>query len=135
MNARHRTFLLRMFLCGVCCAAVAIPATLWLRRASLRVRVFDSKFHALSVAVLRSSEDRFYLGNPIEGRVRGFLRDRCHLNIKPIRELSGSARSLSGSNGCIFLMCYSCEAAPTPNVTSAELVDSSGAVLGVGGTW
>src|SRR6185436_10380171 len=131
MNARHKTLLLRTLLCGVCCASVAILATLWLSRSSLRVRVFDSKFHVLSVRVLRSSDDMFYLGNPLEGRVRGFLRDRCHLNVKTIRELSGAARSLSGSNGCTFILRYSCEAAPSPDVMYAELVDCSDAAVGI----
>ena len=135
MSARHKILLRRTLLCGVCCASVAIPATLWLSRSSLRVRVFDSKFHVLSVSVLRSGDDRFYLGNPLEGRVRGFLRDRCHLKVKPMRELSGVARSFSGSNGCTFILRSSCEAAPSPDVMYAELVDCSGAALGVGGCW
>lgn len=133
MSARHKTLLWRTLLCAACCVLVAIGAAVWSCGSSLQVRVFDSRFHVLSVKVLRTRNDRFYVGNQFEGCARSFLRDRCHLRVKPLADVSDLYRVASGDGGCTLALRYSCEVTASPVSPEAELVDCSGASLGLGG--
>jgi hypothetical protein len=134
MSARHKTLLLGALLCAACGVLLGIATAVWLCRCALRVRVFDSTFHVLSVRVLRNPTDSFYLGNQLEGRVRGFLRNQCHLRVKPLFNVSADPMTgFFGDDGCTFALRYSCEATPSPVPLDAELVDCSGASFGLGG--
>ena len=130
MSTRQKARLLRTLLCATLCVALAIAAVVWFCSTPLRVRVFDPKFRVLSVRVLRNRNDQFYLGNQFEGRLRAFLRDRCHLNVKPLADVSVLPRDGS----CTLALRYSFEVNPSASLSpDAELVDCSGTAMGVGG--
>lgn len=60
----------------------------------VKVVASDPRFHLLSARLLTSTNESFYLGNPIEGRVRDFLRFRCHLKVKLVPNVTPLAFSL-----------------------------------------
>src|ERR1041385_7524857 len=68
--------------------ALVVATMLALGSSPVRIRIVDSRFHPLAVAILRDGNDPFYLGNQTEGRLRDFLQKKCQLNIKPAGNLS-----------------------------------------------
>lgn len=103
-----------------------------------RVTVLDSRFCVLSVKVLRSTNDSFYLGNPTEGRLRDLLRQRFHLNVKPIANLAAIARVFNlnppREQVTSFAIRFSLKSSPsTMPELGAELQDASGVVVPAGG--
>ncbi len=95
---------------GVIVAMTASPEP------SLRVKVLDPRFHLISARMLQSTNDFLYLGNPLEGRVRDFLRSQVHLKVKPLGRMYkygwfSDGPLLRGSN--FLVMYYKWEATPT----------------------
>src|SRR5439155_23477597 len=95
----------------------------------------------LSAQILRSRNDPFYVGKQTEGRLREFLRRRCHLNVKPLANVALLGRTSwnllrSGSEaggGCVLAIRFSFDADQSvPPSLDASLLDSSGSVLPVG---
>jgi hypothetical protein len=150
MNSREKTLRTATLLCVALCLSLAIAAFLWLGSSRLRIRVLDPEFHLRSARVLWTSKDHFYPGNELECRVRDFLRQRCHLNLKPVdgffsySPLSMQAPAMAihlGSHhtlrqsGCTFALCYSLDTYPSaPLPLTAELFDPSGAYVPIAHT-
>ena len=116
--------------------ALALPAVVELCSGPIRVRILDARFHVLSAEILRSGNDPFYLGNQAEGRLRDFLRQKCHLNVKPSANLAplalGPSSSLFGREvlpRSVMALCFSFSAnRGAPPRLDGELLDANGFV-------
>jgi hypothetical protein len=149
MNIRGASVKVRTLLCAGIGVLVAVALLVWFcRPAPLRVKVIEPNFHVLGVKVLRGGRDSFYLGNQTEGRLRDYLAQRLHLNVKRLPDIGAFARSLHERHGAphpgVFVIWYSPAGVPSATATSqlpsaffppplsAELRNSSGAVIPVG---
>jgi hypothetical protein len=109
------------------CSAIAVVALAC--TSPLRVKVFDPRFRMLTAKVLRSTNDTFYLGNQMEGRLRDFLRQRCHLSVKPLANVASLGKP---GERAVFAIRFSLKSyRNNPSALDAELRDTAGAVMPV----
>jgi len=104
-------------------------------RPSPLVRSLDPRLEVLSVRVLRNPNDTYYLGNPGEGWVRAFLRQRVGLTwVAPpedLRPVFLSHQCMQKQQGAPFLVVrYRWDdPAGYPNGACPELIDASGCFI------
>ena len=135
-STRRQSGMLLWLIPTVC---LAVAAVVWPRPCPVRVRVLDPRFCALSVKVLHSTKEPFYLGNQTEGRVRDFLRQRFHLSIiKPLPNVAPMGRGQLMSlfqpvNHCTFALRFSLKNNQSSAPVKAELRDASGDFVPIAG--
>jgi hypothetical protein len=116
--------------------AGSVVALLASYRASPHLKVLDPRFHVLSWRILQGTNDSFFLGNQLEGRVRHFLRVQAHLPVKtvPILVLGPQMGPLQTNEFSFAILFTWDKALGSPNQLEAVLVDRSGTVYSsVGG--
>jgi hypothetical protein len=79
--------------------AVGVTAVSFLPRSRIQVRTLSPTIRVISAKLLTSTNDSFYLGNQLEGRLRDFLRTRFHLRIRPLPNVPYDARRIHQTSG------------------------------------
>ncbi len=131
--------ILRVGLCA--CLLAGLVAFAALSPSRLRVRILDPKFKVISVRILQTTNDAFYLGNQTEGRIRDFLRQRCHLKVNPLPNVGlfawGPPFNIGApaGGGHILALYYSFNTPTSAHpMLHADLLDVSGNVMKTGGS-